>query len=463
MRYEPHPYQTTCEGAIVERPAVALWLEMGLGKTAITLTAIERLEYDACEVQRVLIVAPHKVAEATWQDEAAKWDHLQGLTFSTILGTAKQRTEALHAQADIYVTGRDNLVWLTEQCGRHWPFDMVVLDEASSFKHANTQRFKALRRVRPQIKRIVELTGTPAPKDLIDLWAQVFLLDQGERLGKRLTGYREHWFEPDKRNATTIFSWRPRVGAEDEIRAGIADLCISLQAADYLAMPERVEDDIPVCLSPAAAKRYKQLERDALLEVDGETITAQQAATLTGKLLQLCNGSLYDEAHYAHELHTDKLDALCELVEGLQGEPALVFYQFAFDLPAITAALQRAQPGIHIEVLRGAEQAQRWNRGEYDVLLAQPASCAYGLNLQAGGRHVIWYSLPWALELYQQGNARVYRQGQDKPVFIHRLLVKGGADELVASALARKDGCQAALMQGLKAKIATAHTEMGRK
>lgn len=454
--FKPHPYQQDCINAIIERPGVALWLEMGLGKTVVTLTAIAAL-IQLGEVDKVLIVAPKKVAEATWQDEIHKWEHLQGLKVSTVLGTAKQREHALSKRADIYITNRDSLVWLAQRCGRRWPFDMVVLDEASSFKHHSTQRFKALRRMRPHIKRVVELTGTPAPKDYLDLWAQVYLLDQGHRLGQRFTQYRDNYFQPDKRNGMQVYSWKPRKNAEEAIQAKLADIVISIQAADHLHLPEKIIEDIPVVFSENDWKLYQEMQRAKLLEVDSETITAMQAATLTGKLLQLCNGAMYDAEKQTHPLNRCKLDAFDELIDALDGQRALVFYGFDFDKEFLTETLRTHHSGLRAAVLTGRAEADAWNRGEIDVLLAQPASCAYGLNLQAGGHHLIWYSLPWNLELYEQGNARLYRQGQEHPVIIHRLLVKGGADELVAKALESKSACQQGLIQGIKALAEEAH------
>ena len=322
------------------------------------------------------------------------------------------------------------MVWLEKRYGRRWPFDMVVLDEASSFKHHSTQRFKALRRMRPHINRAVELTGTPAPKDYMDLWAQVYLLDQGQRLGQRFTQYRDNYFQPDKRNGMQIYSWKPRKGAEEAIQAKLADVAISIQAADHLQLPEKIIEDIPVVLPPKDWDTYQEMQNQRLLEVDTETITAMQAATLTGKLLQLCNGAMYDAEKQVHPLNRCKLDAFDELIDALDGQRALVFYAFEFDKEFLQAELKTRERGLSFAVLKGREEADAWNRGELDVLLAQPASCAYGLNLQAGGHHLIWYSLPWNLELYEQGNARLYRQGQQQPVIIHRLLVKNGADEV---------------------------------
>lgn len=446
QQFHPHPYQQAAIDAILAKPGVALWMEMGLGKTVVTLTAIDQLLYDRLEVSRVLVVAPKKVAEATWQDEAAKWEHLRHLRISTVLGAAKQRLAALAAPADVYIINRENIPWLVHMLGRRWDFDMVVLDEASSFKNHAAQRFKALKAVRPRIHKIVELTGTPRPNSLLDLWAQIYLLDQGERLGRYITHYRREYFWP------TEYSYEPRAGAAEAVERRIKDIVLSFKAADHLTLPEKILDDIPVVLDAPARRAYKKLEQDYLLDVDGETITAQQAAALTGKLLQLCNGSLYDESGTVHPIHRCKLDAFDELIDALGGQKALVFYGFRFD-EEHTETLKARHRGLKFAVLRTGQDAADWNAGKLDVLLAQPASCAYGLNLQQGGHHLIWYSLPWSLELYAQGEARLYRQGQTQSVIVHRLIVKGGADELVVKALNSKDRDQSRLMQAVKTHI----------
>lgn len=447
QQFHPHPYQQAGIEAILEKPGVALWMEMGLGKTVVTLTAIDQLLYDRLEIRRVLIIAPRKVAEATWQDEAAKWEHLRHLRLSTVLGSEKQRLAALAAPADIYIINRENTAWLAQTLGRKWDFDMVVLDEASSFKNHAAQRFKALKAVRPRIHKLVELTGTPSPNGLLDLWAQVWLLDQGQRLGRYITHYRQQYFWP------TQYSYEPKAEAAEAIHTAIRDIVLSFKAADHLTLPEKITEDIPVVLDETAWGLYKTLEREYLLNVDGEAITAQQAASLTGKLLQLCNGSLYDETGAVHPLHRCKLDAFDELIDALDGQSALVFYNFRFDEEQLTELLKTRHRGLRTAVLRSDAEARAWNAGELDVLLAQPASCAYGLNLQQGGHHLIWYSLPWSLELYAQGEARLYRQGQTQSVIVHRLIVKGGADALVAKALTRKDTDQNALMQAVKTRI----------
>lgn len=447
QQFNPHPYQQAAIEAILDKPGVALWMEMGLGKTVVTLTAIDQLIYDRLEVSRVLVIAPKKVAEATWQDEATKWSHLQHLRISTVLGTEKQRKAALDAPADIYIINRENTPWLVHHLGRKWDFDMVVLDEASSFKNHAAQRFKALKAVRPRIHKIVELTGTPRPNSLLDLWAQIYLLDQGERLGKYITHYRQTYFWP------TEYSYEPKDGADAVVESRIKDIVLSFKAADHLTLPEKIIDDIPVVLDAKAKAAYKKLEKDYLLDVDGETITAQQAAALTGKLLQLCNGSIYDESGTVHQIHRCKLDAFDELIDALDGQKALVFYGFRFDEEQLTEALKTRHSSLRFAVLDNEHDVAAWNTGELDVLLAQPASCAYGLNLQQGGHHLIWYSLPWSLELYAQGEARLYRQGQTQSVIVHRLIVKGGADEMVVKALNSKDKAQNHLMQAVKTRI----------
>lgn len=444
MIYKPHPYQAYATRRILEQANVGLLLDMGLGKSVITLTAIDALIYDYLTVSRVLVIAPKKVAEATWQAEARKWDHLHRLTIATALGSAPERRMAIDAGANVTVINRENVVWLVEEYGVRWPFDMVVVDESSSFKNPAAKRFKALRRMLPRIHSIVILTGTPAPNGLEDLWSQVYLLDRGERLGRFITHYRERYFDHNP--------WRheyvPKPGAFEAVKARIADICVSMKAEDWLTLPELVVHDVPVALEGAGLKAYRAMEKTMVAEVNGEEISATTAAALTGKLLQLCGGAVYDEDGEAHHVHDAKLEALEELIEALN-EPALLFYGYRHELPGIEARLK----GKRWRRLDTAADAEAWNRGELDVLLAHPASCAYGLNLQDGGRHVIWYTLTWSLELYQQANARLYRQGQTKPVIIHRLLVQGGVDEDVAKALGEKDETQAALVEALKARI----------
>lgn len=453
--YKPHSYQVYCRNKIIELPNIALFLEMGLGKTAITLDAIRELRYNYFQAGKVLIIAPKKVAESTWENEAAKWQELAGLTFSRVLGTAVQRVDALRRPADIYLINRENTQWLVDYYKRAWPFDMVVIDESSSFKSYKAKRFKALKLVRSRIRRMVLLTGTPSPKSLIDLWAQLYLLDEGKRLGRTISSYRDTYFVPDKRNQTTIFSYAPREGADKEIYNRISDICISMRSADYLELPELIYDDVPVMLDEKATRIYKKLERETLLQIDDDTaITAGTAAVLTNKLLQLCNGAVYDENGAVIELQECKLEALVETVEQLGDEHAMICYNFKHDKDRILRALSGS--GKRIAVYEGPQQEQVWNAGDIDLLLVQPASCGYGLNLQAGGHHIIWFGLTWSLELYQQTNKRLHRQGQDHPVIVHHLIVQGGVDEDVLASLQHKGDSQDSLLNALKARILAA-------
>lgn len=402
----------------------------------------------------MLIIAPKKVAEATWQKEARKWDHLQNLRFSTVLGTQNQRVKALNLPADIYVTNRDNVQWLVEYYQHDWPFDMVVLDESSSFKNSRSGRFKALKLELPRIARLVELTGTPAPNGLTDLWAQIYLLDQGKRLGRTLTAYRDMYFDPDQRSRTQIYSYKPRDGAKESIEAAISDIAISMQESDYLDLPPMMTEEIPVALDAKAEKAYTDLERDLLLEVEGQVVTAGTAAVLNGKLLQLCGGALYDGDGHMIPVHSCKEEAFLELIEALQGEHALVYYWFAHERDRILKLLHAKRKDLRARVYQGEADEAAWNAGEVDILLAQPASCAYGLNLQQGGHHVIWYTLPnWNLELFEQANKRLHRQGQKQPVMVHILSVLSGMDEDVLRALTDKGDTQEALLRALKARI----------
>jgi SNF2 family DNA or RNA helicase len=451
VKYEPYHYQQYCTDRILSDAALGLFLDMGLGKTVITLTAINELRYDRWAVQRVLIVAPKKVAEGTWSKEADKWDHLRHLRISLVCGSQQRRLRALATPADIYVINRDNVDWLVHYFKNVWPFDMVVLDESSSFKNSQAKRFKAMKLVRSRINRLVKLTGTPSSNGLIDLWAQLFLLDGGERLGKTIGQYRERFFDPDKRNRVQVFSYAPKEGSMEYIQKAIGDICISMKAEDYIDLPDRLYDEVPVVLDAPAAKAYRQLERELLLEVDEGTITAGTAGVLTGKLLQLCNGAVYDGDRQALDIHRCKVEAFMEVMEQLNGQPALVFYNFQHDRDRLLAAL--APLGLRVRVYQSPADEDDWNAGEIDVLLAHPASCAYGLNLQQGGHHIVWFGLTWSLEQYEQANKRLHRQGQKHPVVIHLLVVQGGMDEDVIAALQRKEDTQGALMEALKVRI----------
>lgn len=425
-----------------------------MGKTAITLDAIKQLKYDRLCIRRVLVIAPKKVAESTWHSEAAAWEQFSDLRFSFLLGSEKERISALNQTADIYLINRENTQWLVEYLKHGWFFDMVVLDESSSFKNHQAKRFKALKLVRSRINRMVLLTGTPSPKSLMDLWPQVFLLDGGQRLGRTITAYRDAYFVPDKRNATAIFSYAPKDGAAEDIYSRISDICISMRSADYLELPELIYNDIPVQLDSPAAAAYRRLERDMLLEVDETTITAGTAAVLENKLLQLCNGAVYDTDGNVTDLHRCKIDALLETVEQLGDEHALICYNFKHDKDRLLAALSKS--GKRVTVYTGEREKNAWNAGDIDLMLVQPASCGYGLNLQAGGHHVIWFGLTWSLELYQQTNKRLHRQGQKHPVIVHHLIVKGGADEDVIKALHNKDVTQESLLSALRVRLQNA-------
>lgn len=451
MIYEPYPYQQYCAARIVADAAVGLFLDMGLGKTVITLDAINTLRYDRWAVQRVLIIAPKKVAEGTWTKEAQKWEHLRHLRISAVLGSQQKRLRALATPADIYVINRDNVAWLVDYFKNAWPFDMVVLDESSSFKNSQSKRFKALKLVRSRINRLVELTGTPASNGLIDLWAQIFLLDGGARLGRTLGQYRERFFDPDKRSRTQIFSYTPKDGSMEYIQQAIGDICVSMKAEDYLNLPDRMFDDVPVVLDDKARKAYRQLERDLLLELDEGQITAASTGVLTGKLLQLCNGAVYDSEKRPLAIHNCKVEAFLEVLEQLNGQHCLVFYNFQHDRDRLLAALEPL--GLRVRVYQSTADEDAWNAGEIDVLLAHPASCAHGLNLQNGGHHIVWFGLTWSLEQYEQANKRLHRQGQRHPVIVHHLVVQGGMDEDVIESLRTKGDTQEALMDALKARI----------
>lgn len=452
MNFKPHNYQKYCINRMIADNNLGLFLDMGLGKTIITLTAINELKYNRFQIRKVLVIAPKKVAEGTWSTEKDKWDHLKLLRISTVLGSEKKRIKALNTPADIYIINRENVVWLVEYYRNNWPFDMVVIDEFSSFKSNKAKRFKSLTWVRSHINRFVGLTGTPAPNGLMDLWAEVYLLDGGKRLGKTITGYREKYFEPNQRSREMIYSYSPKKGANEVIQDKISDICISMKAEDYLELPDIIYDTIPVILDSKAKKAYEELEKQMLLQVDPETvIDVTSAAALTNKLLQLSNGAMYDENREVHEIHKCKIEAFMELIEKLQGKPALVFYNFKHDLDRIMKALDKTK--LRIRVLKNVDDQKAWNNKEVDILLAHPASAAYGLNLQEGGNHVIWFSLNWSLELYQQANKRLHRQGQKEKVIVHHLVSSGTRDTDVMLALESKGEVQDLLLESLKARI----------
>lgn len=452
MNFVPHQYQQYCMNRIVQDPAVGLFLDMGLGKTIITLSAINELKYGRFQVKKVLIIAPKKVAEATWQREAAKWDNVSHLRISTVLGSTAKRIRALHTPADIYIVNRENVVWLVDYYKNDWPFDMVVADEMSSFKNHRAKRFKALAAIRSHITRLVGLTGTPSPNGLSDLWSQVYLLDQGERLGKYFTHFRERYFEPGRRCREVVYSYDPKEGAEKAIMDAISDICVSMKSEDYLELPEIVYHDIPVALSTKAQRDYNELEKKMVLDLgDNHILDVTSAAALSNKLQQLANGAVYTDSGAWQEIHHDKVEAFMELIEQLNGKHAIVFYNFRHDLDRLIVALQKTN--LRVRQLQTSVDELDWNAGNVDVLLAHPTSTAYGLNLQDGGNHVIWFGLNWSLELYQQANKRLHRQGQKNRVIVHQLICEGTRDEDLASALLMKDAAQQYVMDSLKARV----------
>ena len=446
MIYKPHTYQSRAIEHIIGHRYCCLFLDMGLGKTVCTLTAIDRLLSDI-DITRALVIAPKRVAESVWATEAEKWDHTRYMAVSVVTGSRAQRIAALEAQAHVYVISRDNVQWLVEyqQSKKAWPFDMVVLDELSSFKNPSAKRFKALRRVRPYIRRVVGLTGTPSPNGLIDLWAQLYLVDMGQRLGQYVTKFRERYFKPQGGSGHIVYKWALKnERSADEIAEAIADICLSMKAEEYLDMPERIDIDLPVVLNGEQMKQYKRFERDLVLSLKEETITAQSAVTLSGKLMQYASGAIYDEDHNTHYLHDAKIEALAELMEQTN-ENVLLFYNYQHEARRIMSDLAMYSPQMF-----DSTSVVRWNKGEIRLLLAHPASTAFGLNLQQGGRTVVWYGPQWNLELYQQANARLYRQGQTKAVKIYRIIAKGTIDERVVRAVDNKATSQDALLEAVK-------------
>lgn len=453
MKFTPHQYQLEAMQWIFSHPRCALFIDLGLGKTVITLTAAQQL-IDDCEVSRVLVIAPKKVAEATWTAEAEKWDHLKGLRVVKVLGTEKQRNVALAQKADVYVTGRDNFVWLMGRYDGKLPFDMLVIDELTSFKSNTSQRFKAMRLATPTIHRVVGLTGTPAPNGMIDLWAQMYCIDMGERLGRSITKYRDVYFEIYKWN-NIIVRCELKKGADEVIRHKIADICLSMQAKDYLQLPDMMTHTVCVPLTAAVMDRYQKFEEEKVLEFaqehkDEETaVLATSAAALMNKLSQFANGAVYDEDRNAHEIHDEKLDALVEIIEAVNGQSVLVFYQYKHDI----ARIQHRLKGLRVAVYESEQQLRDWNAHKIDVLLAHPASTAYGLNMQDGGHYIAWFGTGWNLELYQQANARLHRQGQRYPVHVYQLVCPGTVDEKAAAALDAKKSVQQALLDSLNTLI----------
>ena len=451
MKYIPHPYQEFATEHVILNPEAGLLLDMGLGKTVSTLTAVDRLMNDYFEISRVLVIAPKRVAEDTWTTESAKWDHLKHLRLSVVLGSERERKEALKVKADIYVINRENVAWLVGYYQSAFPFDMIVIDELSSFKSAKAIRFKSLRMIRPKVKRVVGLTGTPAPNGLIDLWPQMYLLDQGARLGKTISGYREKYFTPGKRNGQVVFNYNLKTESERAIYDKIGDICISMKAKDYLSLPERVNHTIEVKLPKAIQEKYDEFEKQQVLSIlESDTdISAVNAAALSTKLRQFANGAVYDAEKNYHVVHDEKLEALEEIVEAANGQPVLIFYSFKHDLERIQQRLKGYKP----RMLENSADIEDWNNGKIQVLLAHPMSAGHGLNLQIGGNIVIWFGLNWSLELYQQANARLDRQGQIKPVIVYHLIAVNTIDQKVFLALEGKAEGQDALLNAVKAII----------
>ena len=452
MRFKPHDYQRYAIRYIETHPIAAILLDMGLGKTVITLTAIQHLLYDRFEIHKVLVIAPLRVAKYNWPEELKKWEHLRDLRYSVVAGNREERITALRMQADLYIVNRENVQWLVEESGYSFDFDMIVVDELSSFKSYQAKRFRALMKVRPKVKRIVGLTGTPSSNGLMDLFAEFRLLDMGQRLGRYITRYREQYFESDKRNAQMVFSYKPLPGAEEAIYQKLLDITISMRATDHLQMPELLSNTYLVTLSEAEEKKYKALKKEMVLEMEGEEITVANAAALSNKLLQLANGAIYTDEKEKRRLHERKLDALEDLLEAANGQPMLVAYWFKHDLERIIERLTKLK--VKYGTLDQEKNIQQWNEGKLRVGLIHPASSGHGLNLQAGGSMVVWFGLTWSLELYQQTNARLWRQGQrSKTVVLQHLVTKGTIDERVLKALENKNAVQQGMLAAVKAEV----------
>ena len=448
MQFTPYPHQQAGIEWIIERPASCLLWGMGTGKTVTTLTAIDQILYDLMEDGPVLVIAPKRVAENTWSKETDKWEHLNHLRISKVMGTQAERLRALQAPADIYVINRENVVWLVETVGKRWPFPIVVIDELSSFKSIQAKRWKALRRVRGRIKRLIGLTGTPRPNGIEDLFPEIYLLDQGERLGTTIGAFRARYLVPEKMNGHIVYSYRPRDGAEEEIYGRLSDICMSIKKEDVLSLPGQIYEDVELIPPPALLKRYKQFEKEKVLECldsNGE-IVAGTAAALTNKLLQFANGAIYDAESQVHPIHDIKLDALEEMLEEAGGDPVLVLYAYKHDA-------ERIRERIPCRALDTPEDIDAWNRGEIPVALAHPASIGHGLNLQEGGHLLIWFGLPWSLELYQQANERLNRPGQKNVCRIYHLILKGTHDERVLKSLQKKEKGQAAALEALRLEV----------
>ena len=446
MKYNPHEYQSYATDFILSHPISAVFLEMGLGKSVITLSAIFDLCLDSFLVCKVLVIAPLRVARDTWPSEIKKWEHLKGLSYSVAIGTEKERIDALMTRSTMYIINRENVDWLVNKSGIPFDFDMVVIDELSSFKSYGAKRFKSLLKVRPSVNRIVGLTGTPSSNGLMDLWAEFRILDLGQRLGRYITHYRNTYFTPDKRNAQVIFSYKALPGAEDKIYKQISDITISMKSIDYLKMPECIVNEVSVSLNEKEWNIYSKFKDEMVTKLGDEEIDAVNAAVLSGKLLQMANGAVYDSENKTHIIHDKKLDALEDLIEGANGKPVLVAYWFKHDL-------ERIKNRFSVRQIKASKDIEDWNDGNIPIAVIHPASAGHGLNLQSGGSTLILFGLTWSLELYQQTNARLYRQGQNETVIIHHILTKGTIDEDVMTTLTRKEETQASLIDAVKAKL----------
>ena len=452
MRYSPHEYQRFVIDYIKKNPVAAVFLDMGLGKTSITLTALNDLLFDSFDVHRVLVVAPLRVARNTWSSEIKKWEHLQDLQYSIVVGTEKERMTALEKRADIYIINRENVQWLVEKSGKKFDYDMVVVDELSSFKNHEAKRFRAFMKVRPKVKRIVGLTGTPSSNGLMDLFAEFKLLDMGERLGRFIGAYRANFFRPDKMNGPIVYSYKPIPGAESMIYNRISDITISMKATDYLKMPELISSRYEVQMDDKEKQKYEEFKKDLVLEIEDGEITAANAASHSGKLSQMANGAVYSDNLTVMQIHDRKLDALEDIIEAANGKPVLVAYWFKHDLIRIAERLKKLK--VVWEKLDSDESIRKWNGKELQVGLIHPASAGHGLNLQSGGSTMVWFGLTWSLELYKQTVASLWRQGQtEKTVVIQHIVTAGTIDERILKALEQKDNTQSALIDAVKAEV----------
>lgn len=446
MRYVAHNYQNYAKDFILAHKVSALFLDCGLGKTITTLTAINELMYDSFEISKVLIIAPLRVAQSTWKEEIEKWDHLNLLRYSIAIGDEKERLKALKQNSDIYIINRENVDWLVTKSGIDFNFNMLIIDELSSFKSHTSKRFKSLLKIRPYFERVVGLTGTPSSNGLMDLWAEFRVLDLGERLGRYITHYRNEYFLPDKRNGAVIFSYKPQPNAEERIYRRLADMTISMKSTEYLKMPELILNELEINLDEEDQIKYKKFKKEMVMTIQEKEIDAINAASLSNKLIQLANGSIYDEDKKFYEVHNKKLDKLEEIIESANGKPVLVAYWFKADK-------ERIEKRFKVREIKTADDIKQWNKGMIDLALIHPASAGHGLNLQSGGSTLVWFSLTWSLELYQQTNARLYRQGQKDTVVIHHLITKNTIDQDIMKSLKRKDKTQEALMRAVKARI----------